>query len=94
MMQSFEYCAVGPIKTESSWWWGCYPKLFYFTDDGLKIIPIEKNPRIEEQSMMAMVISKLGKEGWEMVGTGSVENKDINNKGMMHYIYFKRSVAV
>lgn len=91
-MQQFEYCALGPIKTESSWWWGSYPKLFYFTLEGLKIIPIEKNPKIEEQSVMAMAISRLGLEGWEMVGTGTVENKDINNKGAMHYIYFKRII--
>ena len=30
IMQQWEYCAVGPIKTESSWWYGSYPKLYYF----------------------------------------------------------------
>ena len=87
-MQQWEYCAVGPIKTESSWWWGSYPKLFYFTQDGLKIIPIEKTPKIEEQSVMAIVLYKLGMEGWEMVGAGTIENK-----GPMHYLYFKRPVT-
>ncbi len=91
-MQQWEFCAVGPIKTESSWWWGSFPKLFYFTTEGLKIIPIEKNAKIEEPSVMAIVLGKLGLEGWEMVGTGPIEGKDLNNKGMMHYIYFKRPI--
>jgi len=91
-MQQWEYCAVGPIKTESSWWYGSYPKLYYFTVEGQKILPIEKSPSIDQQNMMAIVIAKLGQEGWEMVSGGPVEGMDINNKGVMHYLYFKRPV--
>jgi hypothetical protein len=85
-MQKWEHCCVGPIK-ESSGWKGHYPKLSFFEPDGLEEESIKASGGSTEEDVLAATIARLGEEGWEMVGCGTLgSGQGIN----MHYLYFKR----
>ncbi len=89
-MQKWEYCTLGPIEFSSaSWKWiPNEPTLIKFTKNGMA----EEGFKIDETSTLkdvqdevARVITKMGDEGWEMVGCGAVFASG-------HFLYFKRLV--
>lgn len=76
-MQKWEYCTVGPITEHYGQPLADLASRNYLNAEGAqaKVKLITDN--------LFLVISKLGEEGWEMVGCGNVGDKQ-------HLIYFKR----
>jgi hypothetical protein len=80
-MQKFEYCAVYQIAQMGGWLTSvgmAYKE--EFTERGATRLDIDHNP-----DALAKIIAGLGKEGWEMVGTGVVTEH-------YHALYFKRPI--
>jgi hypothetical protein len=89
-MQKWEYCTLGPIEFSStSWKWiPNEPTRIKFTRNGM----VEEGFKIDDTSSLkdvqdevAKVITKMGDEGWEMVGCGAVFASG-------HFLYFKRLI--
>jgi hypothetical protein len=82
-MQKWEYCAITGIyyDTKEGWLSTGYHKrsLMLFKEANVYAERIEDNPK-----ELAKIIVNLGKEGWEMVGCGTVA------MGYSHILYFKR----
>lgn len=101
-MQKWEYCAIGPVKWESGQFAFHYPNLFYFTLDGIKKVNIQgggeviddngKKDFVNEKKLFSITLTKLGLEGWEMVGTGAYNREVPGNSNEFHMIYFKRPI--
>lgn len=89
MAQRWEYCVVGPVKFGSFVGWeGYYSKSVMLTSSGYQ----EKNMAGDEQGerdRLAVEIARLGNEGWEMTGVGSVGDQS----RVAHYLYFKRPIG-
>lgn len=84
-MQQWEYCMVGPIRSNDNKFDGAYPQLTHLTDKGVDSVRI-RPPMTGERGLdysLAKTIAELGAEGWEMVGCGNVAVD-------MHFLYFKR----
>jgi hypothetical protein len=80
-MKKFEYCTIYQISQNQGWLTGVgMAYLGYFTDQGATRRELEHDP-----NALAKAISGLGKEGWEMIGTGVVTEH-------YHAIYFKRPI--
>ena len=80
-MQKFEYCAVYQITQMQGWLTGVgmvYQEVF--TEQGATRRDVEHNP-----DALARLIAGLGKDGWEMVGAGTVTEH-------YHALYFKRPI--
>ena len=81
-MQKWEYCVITGLSQTGME----YPCFYIFSNKGYELVDTFKNrPKgVTEGDSVAMLISQLGDEGWEMVGTGSTR------EGFSHSIYFKR----
>ncbi len=80
-MQKFEYCTIYQITQNQGYLTGVGMAFIgYFTDLGVTREHLEHDP-----NALGKAISGLGKEGWEMVGTGVVTEH-------YHAIYFKRQI--
>lgn len=80
-MQKYEYCAVYQITQMEGWLTGVgmvYQEVF--TEQGATRRDVEHNP-----DALARLIAGLGKDGWEMVGAGTVTEH-------YHALYFKRPI--
>jgi len=87
-MQKWEYCTLGPVEYSSTTWkWvPNEPARIVFTRKGVKEEGIDLNGESslkDAQNEVAAVLARLGEEGWEMVGCGSVFAAG-------HFLYFKR----
>ena len=81
--QPWEYCVVSKASYVSTSRAGGY-WITYFTESGFKVEDVEDNAT--RNAALALAISKLGRDGWEMVGTGVLE---VREKKLDAY-YFKR----
>ena len=89
-MQKWEYCTLGPVEYSSTTWkWAPNePARIVFTSKGVmeEGININGDSSLKDvQDEVAAVLARLGEEGWEMVGCGSVFAAG-------HFLYFKRPV--
>ena len=85
-MQRWEYMVVGPIKFGSmSGWDAYYANAYAITPDGARSLGL--NDSGDERSALATTIARLGEDGWEMTGCGTVGDEH----RLVHYLYFKRS---
>lgn len=93
-MSKWEYCAVGPIKNQPrDELKGNHPNLYLFTKDGLSTTKLEESLSGKgKRDDIAKIIAKLGLEGWEMVGLGTVTLNLMSHIQPGHLIYFKRSI--
>lgn len=81
----WEYCAVSRSGYTGSSRGGQY-WISYFKTTGLEIVEVEEKVSEQQGTQMARAISKLGEEGWEMVGQGELPV----STGKFGAIYFKR----
>lgn len=81
--QTWEYCAVSKASyvfaNRAGGYW-----ITYFKDSGFKVEDVED--RATRDAALALAFAKLGDEGWEMVGSGSIE---VRGKKLDAF-YFKR----
>jgi hypothetical protein len=83
-MSKWEYCVIeGMTQVHPE-----YPRYYRFTNNGLEVADdFHKLPKgVLQKDAVAMLITQLGVDGWEMVGTGSTR------EGRSHSIYFKRQI--
>lgn len=80
-MQKWEYCAISGLQGLQT----SYPRMYLFTHNGMEIVAdFKKRPKgVPERDAVGQLIARLGDEGWEMIGTGNIDE-------VMHCIYFKR----
>ena len=81
--QKWEYCALTKAAYVRSNRGGLY-WISYFRDAGVEVVEVEDSAL--ERNGPSRVIARLGAEGWEMVGEGSLEI----NAGGVRALYFKR----
>ncbi|MCI0490273.1 MAG: hypothetical protein L0229_27085 [Blastocatellia bacterium] len=81
--QLWEYCAVSKAAYVSTNRAGGY-WITYFTESGFKVEDVED--KATRNAALSLAFSKLGQDGWEMVGTGPLE---VREKKIDAY-YFKR----
>ena len=80
-MTEWEYCSIYQITQNGGWLTGVgMAYKISFTEQGAKRQTLEHDP-----DALAKAIFNLGKEGWEMVGTGTVTEH-------YHALYFKRPI--
>ena len=81
-MAKWEYCLVSGMTQVNPE----FPAFYYLTNKGYQLADdFKKLPKgVLQKDAVAILIAKLGSEGWEMVGTGSAR------EGSSHCIYFKR----
>jgi len=82
----WEYCAVTKAQYLSSIRGGQY-WISYFRKGNVQVENIEANV---QESALAKAVSKLGEEGWEMVGEGPLEVRQGGPGGTPTALYFKR----
>lgn len=78
----WEYCSLSKAlvgQSRGGLYW-----ISYFHSNGVQVVEVEE--MATESSGPAKAISKLGDEGWEMVGQGPLEMR----AGGTNAIYFKR----
>ena len=76
-MPKWEYCA---IRSTNGWVVKSDPALCFYNQNGVREEKIA-----EDRDALAKTIARLGDQGWEMVGCGSV--------AFGHAIYFKRPIT-
>lgn len=81
--RKWEYCSLTRAAYPGSVRGGLY-WISYFRDGGVQVVEVEE--QATERGGPAKAISKLGEEGWEMVGQGPLEIR----QGGLNAIYFKR----
>ena len=81
--RKWEYCSLTRAAYPGSARGGLY-WISYFRDGGVQVVEVEE--QATERGGPAKAISKLGEEGWEMVGQGPLEIR----QGGLNAIYFKR----
>ncbi|MFH2040104.1 MAG: hypothetical protein ABIJ65_11790 [Chloroflexota bacterium] len=79
-MQKWEYCAITGILHSGRNLSLNYPAIWRFTKTGWDKTDIKG----DEMNLVAKNIAELGEQGWEMVGTGPLD------EGRAHILYFKR----
>lgn len=82
--RKWEYCSLTRAAYPGSARGGLY-WISYFRDGGVQVVEVEE--QATERGGPAKAISKLGEEGWEMVGQGPLEIR----QGGLNAIYFKRA---
>jgi hypothetical protein len=84
-MQKWEYCVISGLTQNGVE----YPGFYIFSNNGYELVdPFKNLPKgMALKDSVAMLIARLGDEGWEMVGAGSTRS------GISHSIYFKRPKA-
>jgi hypothetical protein len=82
--QQWEHCALTKAAyvnaSRESYW------IIYFRDTGPQVVDVQSSATDGNGAAMAKAINKLGAEGWEMVGQGSLETR----AGATNALYFKR----
>ena len=85
--QQWEYCSLTQAAYVGSNRGGVF-WISYFRDSGVQVVEIADSAL--EKNGPAKAITKLGAEGWEMVGQGPLEIR----QGVLNAIYFKRPKVV
>jgi hypothetical protein len=83
----WEYCAVTRAQYPGSVQGGVY-WIAYFRPNGVETIDIKAGPL---ENAQAKAISKLGSEGWVMVGQGPLEVRQVGPQGTVTALYFRRA---
>jgi hypothetical protein len=87
-MQKWEYCAVTGMASEFRRPHPHYPVLWEFTTSGIRVSEIKG----DETNKVAATIARLGLEGWEAFGTGTMGGGGNVEAFNHHVIYFKRPI--
>jgi hypothetical protein len=82
----WEFCAVTKAQYVGSVRGGAY-WIIYFRGENVQTVPVETGPT---GNAFARAISKLGDEGWDMVGEGPLEIRPGQTGGTPTAIFFKR----
>ena len=82
----WEYCAVTKAQFVGSIRGGQY-WISYFRRGNVQVETVEASV---QESALAKAVSKLGEEGWEMVGEGPLEVRQGGPGGTPTALYFKR----
>ena len=82
----WEYCAVTKAQFVGSIRGGQY-WISYFRKGNVQVETVEASV---QESAVAKAVSKLGEEGWEMVGEGPLEIRQGGPSGTPTALYFKR----
>lgn len=82
----WEYCAVTKAQFVGSIRGGQY-WISYFRKGNVQVETVEASVH---ESAVAKAVSKLGEEGWEMVGEGPLEVRQGGPSGTPTALYFKR----
>ncbi len=82
----WEYCAVTKAQYVGSIRGGQY-WISYFRRGNVQVENVEASV---QESALAKAVSKLGEEGWEMVGEGPLEVRQGGPGGTPTALYFKR----
>ena len=77
--EKWEYCRLEDLLSSGF----VSAKLIFFTAEGEKIESLRADEESSQRNAVAIRITQLGDEGWEMVGMG------ITGQGS-HAVYFKR----
>ena len=85
----WEYCAVTKAQYVGSIRGGQY-WISYFRRGNVQVETVEASV---QESAVAKAVSKLGEEGWEMVGEGPLEVRQGGPGGTPTALYFKRRKA-
>ena len=80
----WEYCALSKANYVGSSRAGLY-WISYFRETGVQVVEVEESA--SEKNGMAKAIARLGEEGWEMVGQGSL---DVRSGTAVNALFFKR----
>ena len=83
--QRWEYCALSRSGYTGSSRGGQY-WISYFKTGGVEIVEVEEKVSDQQGTQIARAITRLGEEGWEMVGQGELPV----STGRFGAIYFKR----
>lgn len=83
--QKWEYCGLMKAAYAASSRAGQY-WIIYFRDTGVQVVDVQAAATDGNGGAMGKALSRLGAEGWEMVGQGPLEI----NQGASNAIYFKR----
>lgn len=82
--QQWEYCALTKaayVNASREGYW-----IVYFRDTGPQIVDVQSQATDGKGTSMAKAITRLGAEGWEMVGQGPLDMR----AGATNALYFKR----
>lgn len=82
--QQWEYCAVTRAAYVNASREGCW--IIYFRAAGAEVVDVQSSATDGNGASMAKAIARLGAEGWEMVGQGSLDVRS----GATNAMYFKR----
>ena len=80
----WEYCALSKaayVNTNREGYW-----IIYFRDTGAQVVDVQSQATDGNGASMAKAITRLGAEGWEMVGQGPLDVR----LGAANGLYFKR----
>ena len=80
----WEYCALSKANYTGSSRGGIY-WISYFREAGVQVVEVEESA--SDRNGMTKAIARLGEEGWEMVGQGSL---DVRSGTAVNALYFKR----
>ena len=80
----WEYCALSKASYVGSSRGGIY-WISYFRETGVHVVEVEESA--SDKNGMTKAIARLGEEGWEMVGQGSL---DVRAGTAVNALYFKR----
>jgi hypothetical protein len=82
--QQWEYCALTKaayVNASREGYW-----IVYLRDTGPQVVDVQSSATDGYGASMAKAITRLGAEGWEMVGQGSLDVRS----GAANALYFKR----
>ncbi|HEY9401697.1 MAG TPA: hypothetical protein VIQ24_03310 [Pyrinomonadaceae bacterium] len=82
--QQWEYCALSKaayVNASREGYW-----IIYFRDTGAQVVDVQSSATDGHGASMAKAITRLGAEGWEMVGQGQLDVRP----GATNALYFKR----
>ncbi|HEV2861798.1 MAG TPA: hypothetical protein VGX48_12385 [Pyrinomonadaceae bacterium] len=83
----WEYCAVTKAQYAGSPQAGVF-WIAYFRPNGVEVAEVKAGPM---ESAQGKAISKLGSEGWVMVGQGPLEVRQFGPQGTPTALYFRRA---
>ncbi len=85
--EEWEYCAVTRAQYEGSPQGGIF-WITYFRPNGVEVAEVKAAPT---ESAQGKAISKLGSEGWVMVGQGPLEVRQTGPQATPTALYFRRA---
>ncbi|HLM54500.1 MAG TPA: hypothetical protein VK422_00130 [Pyrinomonadaceae bacterium] len=83
----WEYCAVTKAQYAGSPQGGIF-WIAYFRPNGVEVVEVKAAPT---ESAQGKAISKLGSEGWVMVGQGPLEVRPTGPQSTPTALYFRRA---